>query len=102
MPAQPPFFTPTRRPAIGFSDAEMISCTRAAAASVRVITLNLELFDPIRLSFNRVQGPANDPRYSNGLRGLTERLTAADRSSPGPANRPAARRRPFQRPQSPA
>jgi hypothetical protein len=39
----------------------MISRTRAAAASVSVITLNLELIDPIGLSFNRVQGPANSP-----------------------------------------
>jgi hypothetical protein len=61
MPAQPPFLTPTRKPAIGLSEAEMISRTRAAAASVSVITLNLELIDPIALSFNRVQGPANSP-----------------------------------------
>src|ERR1700736_71726 len=77
MPAQPPFLTPTRKPAIGFSEAEMISCTRAAAASVRVMTLNLELLDPIGLSFNRGQGPANSiKQYSNDRLTLTGPVTA--------------------------
>src|SRR5579884_1965531 len=41
MPAQPPFFTPTRTPTSGLSAASMISRTRAAAASVSDITFSL-------------------------------------------------------------
>src|SRR5258707_12758013 len=38
MPAQPPFLTPTRTPAIGFSDLAMMALMRSAAASVSRIT----------------------------------------------------------------
>src|SRR5262245_32968419 len=38
MPAQPPFFTPTRTPAIGLSAFAMIALMRSAAASVSRIT----------------------------------------------------------------
>src|SRR4051794_33223054 len=38
MPAQPPLRTPTRRPAVGRPVLAMISLTREAAASVRLIT----------------------------------------------------------------
>src|SRR5215467_3553672 len=43
MPAQPPFLTPTRTPAIGFSARAEISLMRAAAASLRRMTCNLGL-----------------------------------------------------------
>jgi hypothetical protein len=40
MPAQPPFFTPTRTPTMGWSPAlAMMSLTRFAAASVKLTTL---------------------------------------------------------------
>src|SRR5205085_12110358 len=39
IPAQPPFFTPTRRPAKGRSDLARISRSRADAVSVSVMTL---------------------------------------------------------------
>ena len=38
MPAQPPFFTPTRTPANGLSAFAMIALMRSAAASVSFIT----------------------------------------------------------------
>src|SRR5262250_866148 len=38
MPAQPPFLTPTRTPAIGFSSRAKISLMRVAAASLRRMT----------------------------------------------------------------
>src|SRR5579883_231229 len=41
MPAQPPFWTPTRMPAIGRSDLAMISLMRPAAASDSRITCGL-------------------------------------------------------------
>src|SRR6266853_2323934 len=41
MPAQPPFFTPTRMPAIGRSDLPMMSRMRPAAASDSRITWGL-------------------------------------------------------------
>src|SRR5579863_9367511 len=100
MPAQPPFLTPTRRPATGLSEAAMVSRTRAAAASVSVITLNLERIDPIGLSFDRVQGPVNEQQYSNEQRPITGLVTHADRPSPAPAGRRAAPRRPSGRPRS--
>src|ERR1700736_5395525 len=43
MPAQPPFFTPTRMPAIGRSDRPMMSWMRRAAASDSRITWGLGL-----------------------------------------------------------
>src|SRR5215211_3019897 len=55
MPAQPPFLTPTRTPAIGRSAFSMISWTRFAAASESVRTLKLGR--GIILSGGRVQGP---------------------------------------------
>src|SRR5579872_1762300 len=75
MPAQPPFLTPTRKPAIGFSEPAMISVTRAAAASVRVKTLNRDL-EGIVFSLARVQGPARRQQYNNGCVGLTGRHVA--------------------------
>src|SRR5208337_4811806 len=50
MPAQPPFFTPTRKPATGLSERAMIAFTRSAAASVSVKTLGLALAIPDFLS----------------------------------------------------
>src|SRR5687767_2064287 len=41
MPAQPPFFTPTRRPATARSLRLMMSRTRSAALSVSVMTFGL-------------------------------------------------------------
>jgi hypothetical protein len=38
MPAQPPFLTPTRTPASGFSVVARICLMRAAAASLSFIT----------------------------------------------------------------
>src|SRR5215207_8789720 len=55
MPAQPPFFTPTRTPMIGRSALAMMSLTRFAAASVRLTTLKLGR--AMSLSGGRVQGP---------------------------------------------
>src|ERR1044071_949155 len=43
MPAQPPFLTPTRTAAIGFSARAEISLMRAAAASLRRMTCNFGL-----------------------------------------------------------
>src|ERR1043166_9542227 len=43
MPAQPPFLTPTRTPAIGVSARAKISLMRAAAASLRRITWSFGL-----------------------------------------------------------
>src|SRR5690606_15511464 len=47
MPAQPPFFTPTRMPSAPSRDA-MISLTRAAAASVSVKTEKRPIFHLFR------------------------------------------------------
>jgi len=57
------------------------------------MTLNLELFDPIGLSFNRVQGPANFiPQYSNDRWILTGLVIAAPRAKSAPPVMAGARR----------
>src|SRR5271166_6420276 len=72
MPAQPPFLTPTLRPAIGLPAASVSSRTRAAAASVKVITCRRRSFDAILL----LRHPGSRPgvvlrSYSIGAPGLT-------------------------------
>src|SRR5262249_43222234 len=58
IPAQPPFFTPTRSPAIGLSERSVSSRILVAAASVRRITCGFGRKVAILVVLNRVQGPA--------------------------------------------
>src|ERR1700729_2226914 len=74
MPAQPPFLIPTRRPTTGVLAASVSSRTRAAAASVRVITCRRNSRDAIvRISVGRAP-PGRSRIYSIGSGGLTGRL----------------------------
>src|ERR1041385_6980329 len=60
MPAQPPFLTPTRTPAIGFSVLPRMSLMRVAAASVSRMTWGRGRGLAIFISSRRVQGPADE------------------------------------------
>src|ERR1044071_1325661 len=67
MPAQPPFFTPTRSPATGRSDFAISSLIRVAAASERRITWGLGLAVAILrlLSLRQNAKPLQNTNNSN-------------------------------------
>src|ERR1700733_5182917 len=96
MPAQPPFFTPTLRPAIGRSVLAMISFTRAAAASVRLITLKRDTLPFMTFSVSRVQGPVagldiarREPTLQGGFFRQAASRPPFSRTQIGPASRSA-------------
>src|SRR5215216_4614765 len=84
MPAQPPFFTPTRKPRTGRSLRFMISRTRSAAASVSVMTFGEGRRAGIGVSFvllQHVQRHASFIRHARMIPGRLEHqidLHAAD------------------------
>src|SRR5271155_5452771 len=64
MPAQPPFLIPTRSPATGLPAASVSSRTRAAPASVRVITCRRNSRDAISSLRRPGSRPGGCPTYS--------------------------------------
>src|SRR5271167_2279237 len=89
MPAQPPFLTPTRRPAVGLPAASVSSRTRAAAASVKVITCRRNSRDAISSLRRPGSRPGGCSTYSIAPSVLTGRR-GPPLSSMRPAQDPVA------------
>src|SRR5262249_10679886 len=102
MPAQPPFLTPTRTPAIGFSARAKISLMRVAAASLRRMTCNLGLgfvVDGVAIVFlvesnHLICGPTRagtqlfSPHVQGDPRFVRHAALIPRRGPPPPAGRP--------------
>src|SRR6202167_3597090 len=84
MPAQPPFLIPTRSPATGLPAASISSRTRAAAASVKVITCRRNSRDAISNLHRPGSRPGGCLTYSIAPSVLTEPPSWAARGSNPP------------------
>src|SRR5271169_7037375 len=89
MPAHPPFLIPTRSPATGLPAASVSSRTRAAAASVKVITCRRNSRDAISNLHRPGSRPVEHPTYSIPAAVLTGRR-GPSLSSMRPAQDPVA------------